>query len=123
MNEFNKYLEKIDNEEHKLKIEEILIWVKKTFPNLKPVIKWNQPMFLNNNTFIIAFSVTKKHISVAPEEASIIKFSKLINESGYKHSKELFLIKYENEIDYSLLSKIIETNIIEKEGYKKFWRV
>jgi uncharacterized protein YdhG (YjbR/CyaY superfamily) len=90
---------------------------------LTPVIKWNQAMFLNENTYIIDFSISKKYISVAAERATIIKFSKLISNAGYIHSKELFQINWDAEVNYKLLANIIKTNIKEKEEYTSFWRV
>lgn len=59
MEVFADYLARIDNQEHRERTEEVLAWVAKKYPNLKPVIKWNQPMFTDHGTFIIGFSVSK----------------------------------------------------------------
>lgn len=34
-------------------MEEVLGWVTKKFPNLKPKISWNQPILTDHGTFII----------------------------------------------------------------------
>ncbi|ASW44194.1 iron chaperone [Clostridium isatidis] len=122
MNTFSDFLEKIENPDHRNKLEEILNWIINKFPELNPVIKWNQPMFTHQGTFIIAFSVSKQHIAVAPEDAVILKFAKDIEKSGYEHTKRIFRIKWKNPIDYSLLEKIIQFNILDKADCKTFWR-
>ena len=72
-----------------------------------PGIAWNQPMFTDRGTFIIGFSVTKKHLAVAPERAGIDRFSDKIMQAGYSHSQELIRIPWDKPVDYALLEKII----------------
>ena len=103
-------------------MEEVLKWVAAGFPNLKPKIAWNQPMFTDHGTFIIAFSAARNHMSVAPEGAVINKFSEEIIKSGYEHSKRLFRIPWDSPVDYALLKRVIEFNIKDKADYKVFWR-
>lgn len=122
MDIFKNYLEKIENIEHRERVDEILKWIATNFPNLKPKIAWNQPMFTDHETFIIAISVSKNHLSVSPEVEGIKYFSKDIIKSGYEHSKMLFKIKWSDEVDYSLFKKMIEFNIKEKAECKTFWR-
>jgi len=43
-------------------------------------------MFSDYGTFIIAFSVSKEHIAVAPEAAVIGVFEKEIKEAGHSHT-------------------------------------
>jgi len=57
MEVFEEFLAKIDNPQHLARVEEVLTWVPKKYPNLKPKIAWNQPMFTHHGTFIIGFSV------------------------------------------------------------------
>lgn len=45
METFAAFLEGIDDSEKRTRTEEVLSWVKETFPDLETVIKWNQPMF------------------------------------------------------------------------------
>lgn len=116
------FLAKIENDAHRERMEEILHWILETFPNLKLEHKWNQPMFTNEGTFIIAFSVSKNHISVAPEFYTMDKFRNAVEEAGYTHSKMLFRIPFKEEVNYPLLKEIIEFNIEDKQGYETFWR-
>ncbi|MHB1346022.1 MAG: iron chaperone [Candidatus Humimicrobiaceae bacterium] len=119
---FAEYLAHIDNLQHRARTKEILNWVIKKFPNLVPKIAWNQPMFTDHGTFIIGFSVAKHHLAVAPERAGIDHFTDEIVKSGYEHSKELVRIPWESPVEFSLLEKIIEFNILDKTDYSTFWR-
>lgn len=103
-------------------MEEILNWVKETFPHLEPMIKWNQPMFADHGTFIIGFSISKKHIAFSPESIVIEKFSEDIIQAGYEHTKEIVRIPWEKPVDYHLLKNVIAFNIEDKADYTNFWR-
>ncbi|KGA98601.1 hypothetical protein AJ85_08285 [Alkalihalobacillus alcalophilus ATCC 27647 = CGMCC 1.3604] len=122
MDVFTEYLTKIDNPDHRERTEEVLTWVTKEFPNLVPKIAWNQPMFTDHDTYIIGFSVSKQHLAVAPEKAGIDHFSDEIIEAGFDHTKELVRMKWNRPIDFSLLKKMIEFNIIDKADCTTFWR-
>lgn len=119
---FTEFLGKIDNPEHRSRTKEVLLWITQKFPDLKPRIAWNQPMFTDHGTFIIGFSTAKHHLAVAPEKAGINHFSEEIKKSGYDHSKELIRIKWDSPVDFSLLEKIIAFNILDKADCNTFWR-
>ncbi|MDF2484362.1 MAG: hypothetical protein K0R46_530 [Herbinix sp.] len=122
MEAFEEYLASIQNPQNRAKIEEILNWVIDKFPNLATRIAWNQPMFIDHDTFIIAFSVAKQHFAVAPERAGINHFADEIVKAGYEYTKELIRIRWDSPVDYSLLEKIIEFNILDKKECTTFWR-
>lgn len=122
METFAEFIARIDNPEHQARTEEVLNWVTEKFPNLKQKIAWNQPMFTDHETFIIGFSVSKQHLAVAPEKAGIIRFSEEITQAGYDHTKELVRMKWKQEIDFSLLERMIEFNIKDKAECSTFWR-
>lgn len=122
METFAEFIARIDNPEHQARTEEVLNWVTEKFPNLKQKIAWNQPMFTDHETFIIGFSVSKQHLAVAPEKAGINRFSEEITQAGYDHTKELIRMKWKQEIDYSLLERMIEFNIADKAECSTFWR-
>lgn len=121
MNNFNEYLEQL-NEAQYQQMKKILDWVQKEYPTLEPVIKWNQPMFQTHGTFIIGFSVSKKHISVAPENVVMEHFQQAIERAGYSQSKALFRILLTDEVNFKLLREIIDYNIEEKQEMTTFWR-
>lgn len=122
MEVFNEYLENIDHPDHRERAEEILTWVLERFPDLEPVIKWNTPMFTDHGTFIIGIDHAKHHMSFAPEEVAMTRFSDDIEQAGYSSTKGLFRIKWTQPVNYELLEKIIAFNIQDKAEYTKFWR-
>lgn len=122
MEAFAEYLDKIANPQHRERLEEIFNWIQQTFPDLKQKLAWNQPMFTDHDTFIIGFSISKQHMSVAPETAGINQFSEDIVQAGYDHTPNLFRIKWTSPVDYVLLEKMIEFNITDKADCKTFWR-
>lgn len=119
---FSEFLAKIDNPEHRERTEEVLSWVKNKFPNLEPVIKWNQPMFTDHGTYIIGFSVSKKHLAVASESITVSHVEDDIVKAGYDYTKEIIRIPWNSHVDYQLLIKMIEFNIWDKKDCKTFWR-
>jgi uncharacterized protein len=70
-------------------------------------------MFTDHGTFIIGFSITKNHLAVAPESAGINHFSDEIVQAGYDHTKQLVRIPWNIPVDFSLLEKMIEFNILD----------
>ena len=122
METFKEYLATVNTTEHKERMSTILDWVLKTYPQLEGKIAYNQPMFTDHGTFIISFSLANKHIAVAPERQGILALSELIHESGYEHSKMLIRIPWDKAVDYEMLSKIIEYNMMDKKGVTTFWR-
>jgi hypothetical protein len=122
MKKFNAFLQTIDNRDHRLIMEDLLQWVSDQFKNLKAEYKWNQPMFTNHGTFIIGFSVSKKHFSVGLEGPEIEIFKDRIIDAGYSHGKMIFRISFNQAIDYNLLKDMIEYNIKDKKDIKTFWR-
>ena len=83
MKQFTEFLTAIENPDNRDKLSHILEWIYQEFPRLEPVIKWNQPMFIAHGTYIIGFSVSAKHIAVAPEVAGMKRFSEQIDKAGY----------------------------------------
>jgi hypothetical protein len=122
MEVFAAYLASIDHPEQRARTEEVLTWVAKKYPELLPKIGWNQPMFTDHGTYIIGFSVAKQHLAVAPEKAGINRFADDIVQAGYDHTKLLVRIKWDTPVDYSLLEKMIEFNILDKSDCSTFWR-
>lgn len=122
MEVFADYLATIDNPQHRERTEEVLNWVAEKYPNLELKIAWNQPMFTDHGTYIIGFSVAKQHMAVAPEKAGIDRFSEEIVRAGYEHTKQLVRIRWDGPVDFSLLERMIEFNIMDKADLSTFWR-
>jgi len=122
IDEFEGFVKAIEPVEHQEKVRTLLEWVNESYQGLKPVFKWKQPMYTHHGTFIIAFSVASKHISVGFEGPEIKVFAKAIKDAGYKYSKKNFRIPFDQAIDYDLLSDMIEFNVNDKKHITTFWR-
>lgn len=122
MENFVDYLDAIQDVEQRERLREVLNWVIQKFPRLESKIAWNQPMFTDHGTFIIGFSVSRQHFAVSPEVKGIEKFSDEIVESGYSHGKNIFRIKWDDPVDYTLLERMIQFNIDDKKECTGFWR-
>ncbi|CAM4213843.1 iron chaperone [Erysipelothrix aquatica] len=118
----DEFLATLGDATQREKLASILTWIQSHFPHLEPVVKWNQPMFLDHGTFIIGFSVSKQHIAVAPEVAAMKQFELSIQEAGYKATSNLFRIKWHDAISWDLLEQIISFNIEDKRAVTSFWR-
>lgn len=122
MNELDQYLNSIKNEKHRQCLKDVINWVTITFPDLDFKIAWNQPMFTHHDTFIIGFSASAKHFSIAPEAHTISVFEDKIKACGYTYGSNIFRIKWDEDIQYSLIEEIICFNIEEKKDCLTFWR-
>lgn len=121
MNTFADFLAAVEDQKKRERMEELFNFIRANFPDLKEEIKWKQPMFTNNGTFIIAFSIAKPHIAVAPERAAIKKFEERIMANGYSCTLEMFRIKWTDKIDFDLIKDMVAYNIEIKKDVKTFW--
>ena len=122
MTEFNSFIESIEKPEDQETMRDIFNWMDENFPKLETTVKWNQPMYTDHGTFIIAFSKAKKHFSVAPEAKTMKQFSERIEQAGYAQTPNLFKIQLTQEINFDLLKDIITYNIEDKKDCSTFWR-
>jgi len=122
LNEFKEYLDTLQNELARTRFTEVFDFIENTFPALVPVIKWNQPMFLDHNSFIIGFSATKNYMSISLEKPTQDFFLDQIVSSGYNHTNNLFQITWKQEVNYPLLQEMIQKNMEDKKNITSFWR-
>jgi uncharacterized protein YdhG (YjbR/CyaY superfamily) len=119
---FKEYLEAIPNPSQRERTKEVLDWIHKKYPELQTRIAWNQPMFTDHGTFIIGFSISSKHLACAPEMVGMKHFSEEIKKAGYEQTMMLMKFPWNKPVDYELLGRMIEFNIIEKADCQTFWR-
>lgn len=122
MSKINEFIEKIEDSQKRERLGMIVNSLREAFPQLQEDVKWNQPMFIHENTFIIAFSLAKAHIAVAPESVVIQHFRDDIDKAGYVATQELFRIKWNDPVDLNLLHRIVSYNLETKKDHPKFWR-
>ena len=118
---FEAYLSQIENLQHKDKIHQLIQWALKEFPTLKLEMKWNQPMLLDHGTFIISFGFAKQHISVSPEKQILDMYRETLQHLGYKATKMLCHIKWEQDVPFEVIQSMIEETMFLKTDYHKFW--
>ncbi|MDO5723921.1 MAG: iron chaperone [Flaviflexus sp.] len=119
---FDEYLATINEPENRKSLEEIVFWVRETYPQLELRIAWKQPMFTDHGTFIIGFSPAKNHLSIAPELATMEAFADTFKNEGIDHTKMFVRIPWSEPFNYDLLSRLIEHNITTKRDCTTFWR-
>ena len=122
METFNEFLSTIENPQHQSITKEVLDWVSNQYPHLVQRIAWNQPMFTDHGTFIIAFSIAKHHLAVTPEKAGIDHWVDEIEKAGYSYTGMIVRFPWNQPIDFGLIAKMIEFNIEDKKTCETFWR-
>lgn len=120
----NKYVNSIKNIDLILKDKMVSIFqfMEEKFPELVLEIKLNEPMFSFNNSFIIAFSVWKNHISISPEKYAIDIYKEKLLSFNYEAAANLFKIKKDQEVNFNLLFEIINFKIKDKSNSKTFFK-
>ncbi|CAM4220622.1 iron chaperone [Listeria booriae] len=122
MEVFEEFIGNIENPEHQARMAEVLAWIETEYPDLGQRVAWNQPMFTDHGTFIIGFSVSKKHMAIAPEGEGMARLADAIAASGYPTTKMLIQMPWDKPVDYTLIKTIIDFNIADKAECTTFWR-
>ena len=118
----DEYLETIPNDDNRERMVDVLVWVGLTYPELELRIEWNQPMFTHHGTYIIGFSAASKHMTMAPERATMIRFEQVMRERGTDFSTMLARQPWNRPFDYELLDAFIQHQLAEKQDITSFWR-
>lgn len=117
----DEYLETIPNDDNRARMLDVLVWVGLTYPELELRIAWNQPMFTHHGTYIIGFSAASKHIAMAPERATMIRFEQVMRERGTNFGTMLARQPWTKPFDYELLDAFIRHQLAEKQDITSFW--
>ena len=118
----DEYLATISNGDNRARMVDVLDWVSHNFPELDLRIAWNQPIFTHHRTYIIGFSAASKHMAVAPERATMIRFEPVMRERGTDFGKKVAHQPWDKPIDYELLNAFIQYQLAEKQDVTSFWR-
>ena len=118
----DEYLETIPDDDNRERMVDVLVWVGLTYPELELRIEWNQPMFTHHGTYIIGFSAASKHMAIAPERATMIRFEQVMRERGTDFSTMLARQPWDKPFDYELLDAFIQHQLAEKQDITSFWR-
>lgn len=101
---------------------DVLVRVGLTYPELELRIAWNQPTFTHDGTYIIGFSAAPKHMAMAPERATMIRFEPVMRERGTDFSNMFARQPWNKPFDYELLDAFIQHQLEEKQDVTSFWR-
>lgn len=118
----DEYLKAIPNDDNRARMVEVLNWAAERYPDLVLRIAWNQPMFTHHGTYIIGFSAASKHMAVAPERATMIRFESVMRERGTDFGTMLARQPWNKPFDYELLDAFIQDQLTEKQDITSFWR-
>ena len=118
----DEYLATIPNDDNRARMMDVLVWVGLTYPELELRIAWNQPMFTHHGTYIIGFSAASKHMAMAPERATMIRFEPVMRERGTDFGKMFARQPWNKPFDYELLDAFIQHQLTDKRDVTSFWR-
>ena len=118
----DEFLATIPDDDNRERMVDVVVWVGLTYPELKLRIAWNQPMFTHHGTYIIGFSAASKHMAVAPERATMIRFEPVMRERGTDFGKKFARQPWDKPFDYELLDAFIQHQLEEKRDITSFWR-
>ena len=99
-----------------------LVWVGLTYPELELRIAWNQPMFTHHGTYIIGFSAASKHMAMAPEQATLIRFEPVMRERYTDFDTMLACQPWTKPFDNELLDVFVQHQLEERQDVTSFWR-
>ena len=118
----DEFLATFPNEDNRARMVDVLVWVGLTYPELELRIAWNQPMFTHHGTYIIGFSASSKHMAMAPERATMIRFEQVMRERGTGFGTMLARQPWNKPFDYELLDAFIQHQLAETQDVASFWR-
>ena len=118
----DEYLKTIPNDDNRARMVDVLVWVGLTYPELELRIAWNQPMFTHHGTYIIGVSAASKHMAMAPERATMIRFEPVMRERGTDFGKMFARQPWNKPFDYELLDAFIQHQLDQKQDITSFWR-
>ena len=108
-----EFLRAIPNEDNRARMVQVLNWVAQHYPELELRIASNQPIFTHHGTYIIGFSAASKHMTVAPERATRIRFEQVMHERGTDFGIMLTRHPWNKPFDYELLDAFIQYQLAE----------
>ena len=118
----DEFLATIPNDDNRARMVDVLVWVGLTYPELELRIARNQPMFTHHGTYIIGFSAASKHMAMAPERATMIRFEPVMRERGTDFGKMFARQPWTKPFDYELLDAFVQHQLEEKQDITSFWR-
>ena len=117
----DEFLSTIPSADNRERMVDVVVWVGLTYPEPELRIAWNQPMFTHHGTYIIGFSAASKHMAMAPERATMIRFEPVMRKRGTDFGKMFARQPWNKPFDYELLDAFIQHQLNEKQDITSFW--
>ena len=96
-------------------LEELRRVIKESAPMAEETISWGMPTFkLNGN--LVHFAAHKNHVGFYPAPSAIVAFKKDL--SPFKTSKGAVQFRFEEQIPFDLVRKIVKFRVRENESKK-----
>lgn len=96
------------------KLEALRTLILEVIPDAEQVIKYNMPTFTQNGKAFAGFDGFKNHIGYFPHSGQITKqIADQLTAEGYKFSDGGVQLPIDNEIDETLIRKLIELRLSE----------
>lgn len=101
-------------------LERIYALLRSIAPDAEAVMKWNTPFFIEPR-FLFSFAAFKAHLSFAPSEETMVKFSKEL--AGYATTKNFLKVPYDEPLPEELLLKIAADRVAQLKASQdeSFW--
>ena len=97
-------------------LEELRRVIKESAPMAEETISWGMPTFkLNGN--LVHFAAYKNHVGFYPAPSAIVAFKKDL--SPFKTSKGAVQFRFEEQIPFDLVRKIVKFRVKENESKKR----
>ncbi|MEY3806393.1 MAG: hypothetical protein RIR69_1205 [Actinomycetota bacterium] len=99
-------------QQHEKLTREILNVITQKFPQLEPVVAWNQPMLKYGKDYVIGISASKNHLTIGPWGNDVVgQFSAELE--GLKTNKKTFQVPLNWKINKTLLHRIVQFRLNE----------
>ena len=93
-------------------VTSLVEWVRTAYPELEPVIAWNQPMFKKGTKYILGFMPTKNHINLLTvTDSAITELTPQL--TSYKHGTRSIQLPFDWTIDPQLFEQVISLRLQE----------
>ncbi|MGO4937544.1 iron chaperone [Fundicoccus sp. Sow4_H7] len=119
---YEEVLDKIANEKHREYFEAVIAWVQENYPKFNMAIKWSQPLFEFNNSFIIGFTANKHHLSVTSEKGLMAQVNDKVEAAGYATTAMSYKVPWDAKFNYDLLDELIQIQLNDKKDLNRYWR-
>lgn len=87
------------------------------YPDLEPVIAWNQPMLKAGDHYVFGLSVLARHILMAPHGTGIIEeYRERIEAAGLSLNKKTIKVPFGWDVDAALLRDLVAARLAQVEG-------